>query len=223
MIVAQFKHKTSVELRVLEFIRKHPKTFFSVQDIIQYVTPENNPLHTRRMVKKLVDGGQLYSSKGPNGTLFYTSNHKLTEIELHKYAPPKTEVKSEPQETVEIPRIDVHARSVRSLLKGWSQEKWNPKIFHSAQYLPLSIARLFELLTEVMYGSTVSKSDLAEVKANLQVLKRDLIATSSTVISLLEKEELWDPDKFFEFLLSEDAPPVDLLKDYVHKLKENYK
>lgn len=214
-----YMRKDTIELRVMNFLRKHPMKFFSMRELYKYVGEDRNERYFRRAVQLMADAGTIYKQHASGGMLVYTSNHQLKDVKKHRYVEPDAEEKSAP----EIPRIDVHARSVRSLLKGWSEEKWNPKIFHSAQYLPLSVARLFELVSEVLYGSTVSKSDLMEIKANLEIFKRDLIATSSTVVSLLETEEVWDPDRFFEFLMSEDAPPVDLLKDYVHKLKENYK
>ncbi len=209
------KRNNTVELRVLKLLRVNPEYMFSIKEILEYLE-EGNERYIRRVVQKLADDGVIYKRYGPTNSLLYTSNHQLKNIEAHR-------VQQIGKPELEIPRIEVHPQNVRSLLKNWSEEKWNPKIFHSAQYLPLSIARLFELTSEIYFGSPVSKGDLKEVKENLETFKADLIATCTTVVSLIETEELWDPDRFFEFLMANDAPPVELLHDYIHKLKGKYK
>lgn len=208
------KRSNTVEIKVLQLLRTNKNYFFSIREIIEFVG-NRNERYIRTVVQKLADDGVIYRRYGPSNSFLYTSNHQLKNIEAHRI--------NFDQPIQEIPRMEVHARNVRSLLKNWSEEKWDPKIFHSAKYLPLSIGRLFELVAEVLYGSTVSRNDLKEVKENLENFKTDLIATCTTVVSLLETRELWEPEEFFEFLMSENAPPVELLRDYTHKLKEHYK
>lgn len=166
-----------------------------------------------RVLQDEIEGGNVFKKPGPGNSYYYTANKTLKNFKT---------LEESPVPDVEIPRIEVHARNVRSLLKNWSEAKWNPKIFNSAQYLPLGIARLFGQVSEVMYGGKVTKAELMDIKNDLEVFKKDLISTSTTLFSLLETEDLWDPDTFFKFLMSEDAPPVDLIQDWIHKLKEHY-
>lgn len=207
-----YKQKNSLEQKIITLLRTNMHRYFSLREIMALFKCDSER-YAQRVVSRLVDNKVIYRKRGTGNSFYYTCNNLL------KVTNPLEELVVDARE---IPRVDVHPRNVRTLLKNWSEEKWDPKIFHSAQYLPLGIASLYAQVAEVMYGSKVSKKDLAEIRLNLEAFKKDLIATCTTLFSLLETEELWDPDKFFEFLMSEDAPPVDLIQDWVHKLKEKY-
>jgi hypothetical protein len=203
----------TVEQRIIDLLREYPKTVFSSKQIHDKVG-KKTPRYTYLQLQKLAESGTIYRKPGPNASYLYS----ITNVSgWYKKNPiPGDNPK-------EIHRVDVNSTSVRSLLKSWSETKWNPKIYGSAQYLPLGVARLFELVAEYMYGGEVTKSDLTEVKKNLELFKKDLLSTCTTLFSILETPELFDPKKFVEFLVGEDAPPVDLLREQAHKLKEHYK
>lgn len=207
-----YKLKNSLEERILKLLRSNLDRAFSAKELIQ-ITNAGNQRYFYRVLQELIEHDHVFKRSGPGNSNLYTANKLLKNFKT---------LENSPLETVEIPRIDVHSSQLRKLLKSWSEEKWNPKIFHSAQYLPLGVARLYSQVAEVMYGSKVSKADLQEIRDSLELFRKDLIATCTTLFSIIETDDLWEPDTFFKFLMSEDAPPVDQIQDWVFKLKEKY-
>lgn len=146
--------------------------------------------------------------KGPgkgNGYIYRAVTD--SNIRVPKYVnPPKANYVPLPQ-GFQVDEIDIPPGSLDSFAAKWSQDKWEPKIFETARYLPLAIGRLYELAAETAYGATIPKEHLDSVKQDVALFLKAIESTYATVGSILARPELWDPKRFAQHIMHAGKDP----------------
>lgn len=110
------------------------------------------------------------------------------------------------------------SKDLLQLLIAWSKQPWDPKAFKSARALPVGLAQLYGYAIEASYGAKVSKEDLDSVRSNLDEFLNDLQGLVKVLAGILKANELWNENKFVEYLLADRDPQQ--IQEFVHRVRE---
>lgn len=116
-------------------------------------------------------------------------------------------------------RPNINPETLRGFLNKWSEDRWKPKVYESAQHLPLALGKLFELSAEVVFGSVIPQKELDHYRDKLGEFVNDALTLYLIATTILEIPELWDAEKLPEYLLTDASDPIKL-QDLARKLKE---
>lgn len=156
-------------------------------------------------------------SGGASGGFRYSFKSATPDTEAYRQALALKQVKP-PNVLASKQGIRLEYNDIYSLLKRWSQEKWEPKAFRSARKLPLSVAAMVELVAQMAYGSDVDNEDLYENLKQLERFQTDLKTVLGIVEGILRDPRFRDPNKFYTFLFSNGS--VEELQELARLTRE---
>lgn len=183
------KRKT-IDQRIIAILKEHDPKKFDAGELVDQMNLSRQALKLR--LERLAKADLILRLPAPGRGYVYRFNPN----------PPLTTAQYV-QAKKELPTASITSQSLQGLLNKFAGAKWEPKIFNTARNLPVGLARLFELATEVANGSIVDKSDLIEVQILFKEFESDLEAVLKIIYGVLGTEELSDTKKFAPFLIGE--------------------
>lgn len=192
---------STIEWKILELLAKSD-TPLSTRHLSKTLDRSHN--YIIRVLKSLTDRELVIRLPGPGHSYNYqiSKQYKIT-------------MSGTPSHYIRVVGIN----DLEGLLRKWSAEPWEPKIFSYASNLPIGIARLYELAADVSYGERVLEKDLDEIKESLELFRHYLEQSLRTVNGILAEKKLWDLSTLAMYLLSRGGNP-DELRDLAIKVKE---
>ena len=119
----------------------------------------------------------------------------------------------EPEKITPLTTIDL-----QGLLKRWSMRPWEPRVFSSAQALPMAIARLFEMAVAQTNDEPILPSELVKIRETVASFLSDIETLRDVVIRFIATPGLWNDRELALFLGVLTEP--DVFEDLVFKLRE---
>lgn len=171
-------------------------------------------LSVERAIKKLMVKNDIRRVRNGYAYKYTLVNHRANGKRVVSPPPLARDAHKVATVTVEksdAPRINITAESIFKLMKSFCSGRWTPKNQKLQDNLPYSLAKLYRAAADVFVeGSTVTSSELLDIRRDILEYHQALESAVITIASILEKKELWDVNKFAEFLMSVDANPVTI-------------
>lgn len=183
---------------IYKIIKAAPKPV-SVADIRKKVP--SSVQYINKLLGNLIQEG--YIGRIPNGRRYlYTTTEKVPEFSKGPTGP-----RPSPQ-------------AILSMFEGWARNKWEPKVFNSAELLPLGLAALYEECVSIMKGNKPDQYSIDRARLGLVQFSRDLNNTLLIVNALLDTRDLWSTQTIHQGLEVTDPNYIESLIEIVRKYYE---
>lgn len=110
------------------------------------------------------------------------------------------------------------SNEINGFLETWAKTTWEPKVNKSLRNLPHSVAGLYGLAIEAMYGAEITLQDIDRIRILLSDARNDVVKVLEVIDRFFATAELWDPKEIALFLAGNRD--VEKLQNLAHRVRE---